>query len=92
MIENLIIWLLAAAPAITAILGIVAAAISIFKNNKTNYKALTDKFEELKQQVLDMKEYQYLKDQLQIVHQENIELRRKLNELLTTMTNVTHKD
>lgn len=92
MIENLIIWLLAAAPAITAILGIVAAAIGIFKNNKTNYKALNDKFEEVKQQVLDMKEYQSLKDQLQIVHQENIELRKKLNELLTAMTNVTHKD
>jgi spermidine/putrescine-binding protein len=92
MIENLIIWLLAAAPAITAILGIVAAAIGIFKNNKTNYKALADKFEEVKQQVLDMKEYQSLKDQLQIVHQENIELRKKLNELLTAMTNVTHKD
>lgn len=92
MIENLIIWLLAAAPAITAILGIVAAVIGIFKNNKTNYKALTDKFEEVKQQVLDMKEYQSLKDQLQIVHQENIELRKKLNELLTAMTNVTHKD
>ena len=92
MIENLIIWLLAAAPAITAILGIVAAAIGIFKNNKTNYKTLADKFEEVKQQVLDMKEYQSLKDQLQIVHQENIELRKKLNELLTAMTNVTHKD
>ena len=48
--------------------------------------------EEVKQQVLDMKEYQSLKDQLQIVHQENIELRKKLNELLTAMTNVTHKD
>lgn len=92
MIENLIIWLLAAAPAITAILGIVAAAIGIFKNNKANYKTLADKFEEVKQQVLDMKEYQSLKDQLQIVHQENIELRKKLNELLTAMTNVTHKD
>lgn len=70
--------LLALAPAITSVVG----QIITFIKQKGELKPLI-------QAVKDTKEYDELKDQLAIVHQENIELKKKLNELLTKMDHIS---
>lgn len=86
--EYLMTIIVAAAPSITAIIGIVFAIIKGIKSNKDTSKAVIDKFEEVRQEIFNTKEYSELKDQLKIVHQENIQLKRKLNELLTRLDRI----
>ena len=62
MIEEIYALILAAAPSITAIIGIIFAVIKGIKNNKTTSKDILDKFEEVREQVFDTKEYTELKE------------------------------
>ena len=90
MDTSLIITLItASAPAITAIAG---CAVSFVKSKKFLNKNVIDKFEEVKQEVINTKQYDELKKQLIVAHQENAILRRKLNELLTKIDNVDRKE
>jgi predicted nuclease with TOPRIM domain len=84
--------IVAAAPSITAIIGIVFAIIKGIKSNKDTSKEVIDKFEEVRQEIFNTKEYSELKDQLKIVHQENIQLKKKLNELLTKIDHIERKE
>ena len=70
--------LLALAPAITSVVGQIITFIKQRGELKPLIKA-----------VKDTKEYDELKDQLAIVHQENIELKKKLNELLTKIDHIS---
>ena len=88
MIEEIYALILAAAPSITAIIGIIFAVIKGIKNNKTTSKDILDKFEEVREQVFDTKEYTELKEQLKIAYQENYELKKKINELLTKIDHI----
>lgn len=88
MIEELYALIIAAAPSITAIIGIVFAVIKGIKNNQTTSKDILDKFEEVREQVFDTKEYTELKEQLKIAYQENYELKKKINELLTKIDHI----
>lgn len=62
MIEEIYALIIAAAPSITAIIGIVFAVIKGIKNNQTTSKDILDKFEEVREQVFDTKEYSELKE------------------------------
>lgn len=86
--EYLMTIIVAAAPSITAIIGIVFAIIKGIKSNKDTSKAVIDKFEEVRQEIFNTKEYSELKDQLKIAHQENIQIKKKLNELLTKLDRI----
>ena len=88
MIEEIYALILAAAPSITAIIGIIFAVIKGIKNNQTTSKDILDKFEEVREQVFDTKEYSELKEQLKIAYQENYELKKKINELLTKIDHI----
>ena len=88
MIEEIYALIIAAAPSITAIIGIVFAVIKGIKNNQTTSKDILDKFEEVREQVFDTKEYTELKEQLKIAYQENYELKKKINELLTKIDHI----
>ena len=90
--EYLMTIIVAAAPSITAIIGIVFAIIKGIKSNKDTSKAVIDKFEEVRQEIFNTKEYSELKDQLKIAHQENIQLKKKLNELLTKIDHIQRKE
>ena len=90
--EQIMTVVVAAAPSLTAIIGIIAAVVKAIKSNKTTSKDVIDKFEELRQQVFDTKEYTELKAQLTLAHQENRELKKKLNELLTKIDHVQRKE
>lgn len=92
MIEEIYALILAAAPSITAIIGIIFAVIKGIKNNKTTSKDILDKFEEVREQVFDTKEYTELKEQLKIAYQENYELKKKINELLTKIDHIQRKE
>lgn len=86
--EQIIAVIVAAAPSITAIIGIVAAVIKGIRSNKSTSKEIIDKFEEVRQQVFNTREYEELKAQLLIAHQENIVLKQKINELLTKIDRI----
>lgn len=88
MIEEIYALIIAAAPSITAIIGIVFAVIKGIKNNQTTSKDILDKFEEVREQVFNTKEYTELKEQLKIAYQENYELKKKINELLTKIDHI----
>lgn len=92
MIEEIYALILAAAPSITAIIGIIFAVIKGIRNNQTTSKDILDKFEEVREQVFDTKEYTELKEQLKIAYQENYELKKKINELLTKIDHIQRKE
>lgn len=82
--EQIMTIIVAAAPAISAILGIVVA---VLKNKKITGEVI-NKFEEVRLEIFNTKEYSELKDQLKIVNKENAELKKKLNELLTKIDKI----
>lgn len=81
MIETITLALIAAAPAITAIAGIVLAVTK-----------LVNAFNDLKAEVVNTKEFEELKVQLNISHAENRELKKKLNQLLTKIDHIQRKE
>lgn len=87
-VEQIMAIIVAAAPSITAIIGIIFAVIKGIKSNKTTSKDVIDKFEEVRQEIFNAKEYSDLKNQLLIAHQENRELKKKINELLTKIDRI----
>ena len=84
IMSNLMAIVVAAAPALTAIIGIVAAVIK----NKNIASEVIDEFAKVREEVANTKEYTEVKNQLKIVYQENIELKKKLNELLTKIDKI----
>lgn len=92
MVEQIYTLIIAAAPSITAIIGIVFAIVKGIKNNKTTSKDIIDKFEEMREEVMNTKEYSDLKAQLKLAYQENYELKKKLNELLTKIDHIQRNE
>lgn len=75
--ELLLILIIAAVPSVVAICAIIVAVLKVIK-----------KFEETRKAVLDAKEYQELKQELEIAHAENRELKKKLNTLLSRVERI----
>lgn len=90
--EQIMSIVVAAAPSISAIVGIVIAIVKGMKSNKDTSQAVIDKFEEVRQEIFNTKEYSELKAQLVLVHNENLELKKKLNELLTKTDKIARED
>ena len=84
IMSNLMAIVVAAAPALASIIGIVAAVIK----NKNITAEVIDEFAKVREEVANTKEYTDVKNQLKIVYQENIELKKKLNELLTKIDKI----
>lgn len=82
--------LVTAGPALTAIGGIIAAAIKIVKSGRDSSKKLSEAFETLKTQTQE--EYRDLKNRYVICLQQNYELNKKLNELLTKIDKIQRGD
>lgn len=90
--EQIMTIVVAAAPSLTAIIGIVAAVVKAIKSNKATSQDVIDKFEEVRQEIFNTKEYSDLKNQLTLAHQENRELKKKFNELLTKIDRIHRKE
>ena len=86
--DQIMAIIVAAAPSLTAIIGVIFAVIKGIKNTSTTTKEVISKFEELKKEVINTKEFESMKDQLLIAHKENRELKKKLNELLTKIDRI----
>lgn len=84
--------ILAAAPAITAIIGIIAAVVKLARDGKHNNKEIIDKLNTVSEEVLSAKEYQELKEQLTLAHAENRELKKTINKLLTKIDRITREE
>lgn len=86
--EQIMAIVVAAAPSLTAIIGIVAAVVKSIRSNKATSQDVINKFEEVRQEIFNTKEYSDIKDQLKLAHQENYELKKKINELLTKIDKI----
>ena len=86
--KNLFLLALISAPALAA----VFAGLVFYLKNKATCDAVVSKFEEVRCEIFNTKEYTELKDQLKIVHQENVELKKKINELLTTIDHIKREE
>lgn len=87
-LEQIITIVSISAPAIvTMITSIILSII-----NKVTVKSVSTKIEEMKAEVKSSKEYTELKAQHVLVHQENIALKKKLNELLTKIDKVVRNE
>lgn len=86
--EQIMISIVAAAPSLTSIIGIIFAVLKGVKTSKTTSTDVINKFEEVRQEIFNTKEYSELKNQLILVYQENYELKKKLNELLTKIDHI----
>ena len=76
------------APAIVAVICSIIMSII----NKSCINGLKTKVDELATEVQSTKEYQDVKAQLTIVQQENVQLKKAINELLTKIDKVVRKD
>lgn len=72
------------------ILSILPSIIAIATTLGTILKTLKD-FKDLKKDVTDMKDIEDLKDQISILIQQNLELKKQLNETLTKIDHVERK-
>lgn len=90
--ELLITLIVAAAPSIIAILSIVAAVVKCIKAGKTSNQEVIDKFEETRQAVMNTKEYESLKLELQQAHAENRALKKQISQLLTAIDKVVREE
>lgn len=90
--ETIYATILAAAPAISSIIGCIIAVVKMKNNQAAKLEEVMGAFETLRLEVKDSKEYQELKGQLIIAHQENRELRRKLNEFLMKIDHIRRND
>ena len=92
VISDIILAIVTFAPAITAIAGIIAAVFKMINCNKGTLKTILSSFDELKTTVTSTKEYEELKDQLKIVNQENVALKKTINELLTKIDHISRDE
>ena len=80
--------LLAAMPAITAVIGCI---VSVVKNS-TIIKGVVEKVEELRNEVYSTKEFTELKEQYKQSLAENRALKKKLNELLVKIDHIRRNE
>lgn len=91
-LETIYVTLLAAAPAITSVVGIIASVVKLVRSGINDKKQLIAAFEEVKQEVHNNKQYEELKAELAQAHAENRALIKQNNEILTTLTKIEHKE
>lgn len=88
-IEMIITTILAAAP---SLLATIAVAIFTAINKKFTMKKIGEAVESVEMAraaITSSKEYTELKDQLVLVHKENVALKKTVNELLTKIDRVS---
>lgn len=89
--ETLITLIVAAAPSVVAIISVITAMVKLKKANAASSQEVMDKFEETRQAVMNTKEYESLKLELKLAHQENRELKKILYEYLTKLDHIARE-
>lgn len=83
-IDLILAYIMAVAPALSAIIGCV---VTFVKSKATSEKVI-NKFEEVRMEIFNTKEYTELKAQVKEVYNENLILKKKINELLTKIDHI----
>ena len=91
-LNELYLWIIAAAPAITAVVTIICSVIKMINNAKSGNKVLVDKFNELSEEVKDTSKLDELVLENQVLKQENREIKKLLKEVLTELKKVKQPD
>ena len=91
-IELIMAAVIAALPTISAIAGILVAAIKIFSNNKSAITKISEEFKEVREEVTKTKEYEKLKQQYEITLNEFHTLLKAHRELLTKIDRIARKE
>ena len=85
MLETIYLAIIAALPAISSIIGIIAAVVKIARDGKKTNKDLSDKFEVLAAELHDSKEMDEMKTQMRALLESNRALQKRYDELLTVL-------
>lgn len=88
ILNEVYLWIIAAAPAITAVAGIICAVVKMIQNVKSGNKVLVDKFAELETTVKDTSKLDELVLENQVLKQENREIKKLLKEVLTELKKI----
>ena len=91
-LNELYLWIIAAAPAITAVVTIICSVIKMINNAKSGNKVLVDKFNKLSEEVKDTSKLDELVLENQVLKQENREIKKLLKEVLTELKKVKQPD
>lgn len=91
-LEQILTIAIASAPAVLS--AVAVAIISAIAKKFTNKRIdeCIDHVDKATAEIKSSKEYEEVKQQLVLVHQENVQLKRKLNELLTKIDRVARSD
>ena len=80
MVDKIIMLILESAPSMAAVASVIIACVNLVK-----------KFNELKGEVIQTKEYKEIKRELAASHRENVELKKQISELLTKIDRIDRK-
>ena len=89
-IDAIMAIIIASLPTLSAIVGIIVAVIKVLKDNKSIVEPLKIKFEELKNEVKDRKEFDELLNRLDASLEQNRQLMLMNAKLLTELTKVQY--
>lgn len=89
-IDAIMAIIIASLPTLSAIVGIIVAVIKVLKDNKSIVEPLKVKFEELKNEVKDRKEFDELLNRLDASLEQNRQLMLMNAKLLTELTKVQY--
>jgi hypothetical protein len=88
-IEMIITTILAAAPSLLATIAVAIFTAINKKFTKEKVEEAVESVEMARAAITSSKEYTELKDQLVLVHKENVALKKTVNELLTKIDRVS---
>lgn len=92
MFEDIYLFLIAALPSISAILGVILAVIKLIKNNDSTIGNVATKLDEFAVELKNTKEMDEVKIAMNNLAQSNRELKKRYDELLTELTKIQHKE
>lgn len=90
-VELITTVIVTSAPAMASIIGCVTAFLKIKKNNQASNSEILECFNDVKVEVMKTKEYEALKRELLIAHEENRALKKQINTLLTKIDKIARE-
>lgn len=85
-------WIVAYLPSISAIVGIIAACIKFFKDNKAVIQPIVTEVQQLKETVNDRREIDELKLQQRVLMQQLADQQKMIADLITVIGKVKYNE
>lgn len=84
--------IIAALPAVSAIIGIIAAVVKMINNNKKAFQPIIDKYDELKKEIENKTNLDEARAEMKVIIQQNAQLRKQNAELIQVLNHVVVRD